>query len=203
MCGILAWRGDDVPDPELYAQMEHFAGRRGPDGHGWWLANGTVHRDLGQLNDLPEAPAGGILAHSRLSTLGSAGLDGVQPVVGDRAVLIHNGNVYNWKELAPSAATDSFALGVVYSQFRDNDVRPKAALAQTMELGKHTASAVVLWDEDGTLLAYRRHLPIWLLHHETGVYLSSGPITGSHLIPENRVLEVVPSLERSGPLATF
>lgn len=200
MCGILAWRGDTAPDPELYADLERYAGRRGPDGHGWWTPHEGSGRALGQLKNLPRDPQAGILGHSRLATLGDSGFAGVQPVIMGGTALVHNGNIYNWKDLAPDAATDSFALGAVYAQFRDNGERPEIALEHALALSHYEATALILWDEDGTLLAYRRRLPLWLLHHHTGVYLSSGPLPGSVLVPEDTVC--APAPERSGHIAS-
>jgi hypothetical protein len=44
--------------------------------------------------------------------------------------------------------------------------------------------ALAVLDADGSLLISRHGLPLHTLHTRTDLYLSSGPIPGSRLVPE-------------------
>lgn len=189
MCGIFSFTGPGEPDPVLYNELGRLAGRRGPHGHGWYTVEDGLFRAPGPLQEVPKNVYGGIIGHSRLSTMGDYGDAGIQPVLTKGAdVVVHNGNVYNWTLLDPKAATDSFAIGALYSQNRDEGMAPVLALQDVIDRCEVTASAIVLWDRIGDVLMWRRKLPIFGYADPSGLYLSSGQFPGSNLIREDTVL---------------
>lgn len=192
MCGIFAYVGHRPPVPEILLEAAQRAGNRGPHGHGWATRSG-VHRALGPL-DVGQVPAKEpwILGHSRLATFGMVrDLSGVQPVTVDGHTLIHNGNVYNWRDLqrgySVDGATDSWTLGALYAHHRGHGSPPREALAATLAACHMKAGAVVVRDVTGALVAFRDRLPIHVRSTPRGLYLSSGVLTKSTPLPERSV----------------
>lgn len=195
MCGIFAYQGNaaaQLPDPEILREAATRAGNRGPHGHGWVTPDGE-HRALGGLvaDQIPLEPRW-ILGHSRLATFGMVrDLSGVQPVTVDGHTLIHNGNVYNWRELqrgySLEGATDSWTLGALYAHHRGHGTPPRESLAATLAACHMKAGAVVVRDATGALIAFRERLPIHVRSTSHGVYLSSGVISHSTPLPERSV----------------
>lgn len=185
MCGIFAYFGPGQPDRDLYNDVVRLAGRRGPHSHGWWSPETGLYHAPGPLREAPQDVYGGIIGHSRLSTLGDFGIEGAQPVMTKGSdVLVHNGNAYNWMDLDATAPTDSYALGTVYSQNRDAGMDPTGALQDVVDRADQQAFALVILDRHGSLIGARRKLPLYVLQHLTGVYAASGRIVGSSEIPE-------------------
>ncbi|GAM97949.1 asparagine synthetase [alpha proteobacterium U9-1i] len=87
MCGIAGVIAlDNTPIPDLPERLRFMAAQiahRGPDGEGFWID--------------PSGTAG--LAHLRLAII-DLSPTGAQPMIGaDGAVLVHNGEIYNYPEL--------------------------------------------------------------------------------------------------------
>lgn len=191
MCGVFAYAGTRPPTRSQLDDAVRLAARRGPHGHGWATEEG-VHRQLGVLDDPGRVPAARwVIGHSRLATYGMPRDEsGLQPVTVNGHVLVHNGNVTNWQDLDPTAATDSWALGAVYADNRALGMHPRQALSTTLAACHTKAGAIVIRDASGPLVAWRRRLPLHALYTSAGVFLSSGPIPGSHLLPEERALTI-------------
>ncbi|MEQ9618543.1 MAG: asparagine synthase (glutamine-hydrolyzing) [Deltaproteobacteria bacterium] len=97
MCGICGFiDDDDIPLSDNLNMLERIR-HRGPDQVGVYL-DGEIRTGLG-IEDLEfDKRDGNIsLAQARLEIVG--GRDGVQPVSGERTTLVHNGEIYNHKEL--------------------------------------------------------------------------------------------------------
>jgi predicted glutamine amidotransferase len=201
MCGIFAYAGTAAPDPELLALAAAEAARRGPHGYGWGYRqpDGSLHvyRQLGPLNGdirkITQIGAGAVIGHARLATQGAMCTDssGLQPVTADGHLLAHNGNIYNPGDLAdPGYATDSAALAAQYADRRAAGLPPAGALTLTMVSAVTPASAVVILDASGVMLAWRRRLPLYLHENDNGRYLSSRPFAGAVLLPEHTVINL-------------
>lgn len=186
MCGVFAYvAGDDVPNAGLFSAAVKGAARRGPDAHGWWSIGSGIHKAMGALIPETVRPAPIILGHARLATMGAHGIEGVQPVVtASGHVLVHNGNLTNWKELDPGAVTDSYALATVYED-RRHTMEPAEALDAALQATETVAYVVIVLDADGTLVAARSGLPLYLRKDPSGVYLSSGKLPDGEQLPEN------------------
>ena len=78
MCGILAVIGR--VEPELALKQSGLISHRGPDEKGFFIS-----------------PSGSILCHERLSIMDPE--HGIQPIIGERCQLIHNGEIYNHESL--------------------------------------------------------------------------------------------------------
>jgi asparagine synthetase B (glutamine-hydrolysing) len=189
MCGLFAYAGPG-PDTDLLSAIAFDAGRRGPHGHGWvvagdrgevWHAPGPlIAAHVGRLAAAAQG-ARAVLGHARLATQGAAYDDpaGLQPFGRAGHWLAHNGNVYNPAELAAGVhATDSAAVLAAYAAARD-ELGPAGALTRVLERAQTAASAVVVLDSDGTLLAARRKLPLFAAERPDGVYLSSRTFPGA------------------------
>jgi asparagine synthetase B (glutamine-hydrolysing) len=189
MCGIFGWVAHDntiQPDRQLLQWAAAGAAARGPHAHGWAIPGQPTHRALGQLN-LTTLPRTGIriLGHARLATYGQpTDLAAVQPIEVDGHHLVHNGNATTAYHDHPHAPSDTAALAAIYAAHRLTGAPPAAALTHT---AAHidTVWALAVLDADGSLLVSRHGLPLHILHTHTGVYLSSGPIPGSQLVPEH------------------
>lgn len=136
MCGIagvISRDGSDVSDQilRMLSRMEH----RGPDGCGLMIGR-DVQRGL-TLDDL-ETDAGGDVAmgHTRLAIVG--GLHGQQPLEDckQELVLLHNGEIYNYRKLREelkghnfATETDSETIVHLIEQFYDGDLASSVARA--------------------------------------------------------------------------
>lgn len=196
MCGIFAYQGP-AASRSLLPLIAGEAARRGPHGHGWVIlapgADPVVHRQLGPLNGdsnllariRPDATT--VLGHARLATQGAAPADpdGLQPLGYAGHWLAHNGNVYNPAELAPGRhVSDSAAVLAAYAAARDR-LDPAAALRLVMTRARTEASVVLVADAAGTLVAAKRHLPLFVLSTaHVGVYLSSRQFPGAEPVPD-------------------
>lgn len=208
MCGIWGYAGETPASLDLITVAAKGASQRGPHSHGWMagdVAAGLVHHQLGHVADceacskaLPVARR--MLGHSRLATVGQPDDPaGIQPFTLDGHWLVHNGNVYNWADLDPLAATDSRAILSVYAYLRADGREPVDALSRTLAVCDQQSWAVVVLDDDGTVLAHRNRLPLHLgLDPDGGRYLSSIPFPGSDLIPDGVLVEVAPELMQVG-----
>ena len=103
MCGIVGvvdLRGDRrLPDPGCFDRMVDSLARRGPDGRGLWRGDDAA------------------LGHRRLAILDpSAAAD--QPMHRDGAVIVFNGEIYNFRALR----SELEALGHAFTTSGDTEV---------------------------------------------------------------------------------
>lgn len=134
--GVVDKRSRSVRDAlRLIEETQH----RGPDSVGLYL-DGTVRYGR-RLEDLEGTPSSGkiCLGHSRLAIVG--GSEGRQPVVSASSglALIHNGEIYNYRELrqlavktGPPAESDSQVLLDLIEEFYTGDL--VAAVTRVMPL---------------------------------------------------------------------
>ena len=182
MCGLFGFTGS-VPDSRKLAGAIGAAQRRGPHGTGaffddnHWCETGKPDpaRIVSGL-----AGSSLVIGHARLATFGRyADLDGLQPVLSDGLVYAHNGNVYNWQELAGDAdcPSDSFALSGLLGACR---------MDRAVDRIETDAIAIAVKDQHGLYL-YRKHLPLHVLREPEGTYWCSWPLDGWMPIPEDKV----------------
>lgn len=188
MCGIFGYVADDdntAPNPRLIELAAAGAAKRGPHAHGWVIPGEPTHRALGPLDPACVPRITRVLGHARLATYGQPNdLAAVQPIEVDGHHLAHNGNAATAYQDQPHAPSDTTALAIIYAAYRLDGQPPCAALTYT---AAHIDSpwALAVLDADGSLLVSRRHLPLHILRTRTGVYLSSGELPGSQLLPEH------------------
>lgn len=84
----------------------------------------------------------------------------------------------------PHAVRDTTALAIIYAAHRLAGHSPSTALTFTVAR-MDTVRALAVLDADGSLLVSRHGLPLPTLRTSTGLYFSSGELTGSPLIPEH------------------
>ena len=124
--------------------------------------------------------------------MGASGVEGAQPIVTKAGhVMIHNGNVTNWQDLADNPVTDSYALASLYDEIRATGIEPVEALEATLTASDQVAYAVILLDADGSLLASHSGLPLHLVGNGSGLYLSSGKMPGSSPLGENQTYDIL------------
>ncbi|MFC0204825.1 XrtA/PEP-CTERM system amidotransferase [Novosphingobium soli] len=103
MCGIAGIYHLETPkpvDPARVAAMCDAIAHRGPDGHGVWAAPGVA------------------LGHRRLSIIDLAGSPQPMASADGRAVLVFNGEIYNYRELRQELKT----LGAAFRTNGDSEV---------------------------------------------------------------------------------
>ncbi|MBA9005971.1 class II glutamine amidotransferase [Thermomonospora cellulosilytica] len=175
MCGIFAYLGPARPDPDLLEAAATAAASRGPHGHGWATSASTTRHEFGPLppaavRDLTDRA---VIGHARLATTGDyRDRTGLQPVAAGGHWLAHNGTVRNWRTLTPDAASDSVALAELYAHHRRQLDGPHALRAALADADT-AAWALLVLDVDGSLVVWRRGLPLWQHRHPTGLYLAS------------------------------
>ncbi|RZF02955.1 class II glutamine amidotransferase [Streptomyces albidoflavus] len=176
MCGLFAFTGT-APDPALLTAAAQGAAARGPHGHGWATQPDTqLHHAHGPLDTSHVAAltAPRIIGHARLATRGDyRDTAGLQPCRADGHLVAHNGTIRNWTDLTPDAPSDSVALARTYASHRATGDGPATALRAALDACDTPAWALLVLDATGTLLAWRRGLPLWRLDHPTGVYYAS------------------------------
>lgn len=198
MCGIFAYHGCRPPDPDLLEQAAVLAGKRGPHGHGWTVAERdagrlvTVHRAgpvTASLPDIRAVRALTVIGHARLATFGDyRDVSQMQPVETAGHAVAHNGNIYNAAELGGAGATDTISFARAYASLRMT-LEPEAALTRLMAQASQQAWAIVVADADGWLYAHRSYHPLYVHDAGTGRYLCSRPLSpGDVPVPEGRVL---------------
>lgn len=107
MCGWVALfnRDREPVDSRLLSSMADALAHRGPDGSGLFV----------------DGPNG--MAHKRLSIIDPAG--GAQPMAVDTVTVVHNGEIYNYRELR----TELEGLGHVFRTASDTEVLGRSYLA--------------------------------------------------------------------------
>ena len=127
MCGICGVMGDGnayLSDTlEMLSRIRH----RGPDSVGTYIdGNVWTGKCLGDFKGVNQK--GNIsLGQSRLEIVG--GEEGIQPITSSRLAIVHNGEIYNYKELKPlvqhnsiKGENDSEILVNVIEEFYDGDL---------------------------------------------------------------------------------
>lgn len=201
MCGIFGWVADyhdTEPDPRLMQLAADGAANRGPHAHGWAIPGQPTHRALGPL-DPAHLPSGArVLGHARLATYGqSTDLAAVQPIEVDGHHLVHNGNAAAAYGEYPHAPSDTAALAIIYAAHRTSGHPPAAALTYTAARIDSVWALAVL-DSDGSLWVSRHGQPLHILRTHSGLYLSSGELPGSHLVPEHYTLQLAEASRQTG-----
>lgn len=186
MCGLFGYVGDTDPDQRLLEPAVRGAANRGPHAHGWAVHGQPTHRALGPVDSASVPRSTLLIGHARLGTFGGAtNPAAIQPIEVDGHRMAHNGNAPGVYVEHPHAPSDSFALALVYAAHRLDGHPPWAALTYAVAR-LDTPWAVMVLDSDGTLLASRHHLPLHYLRvPQRGLYLSSGDLPGSQLLPEH------------------
>ena len=93
MCGIVGWLSPHSIDPEILRRMTRSLAHRGPDGEGIALFDGGR----------------GGFGHRRLAIL-DPGPTGAQPVEREGHCLVHNGEIYNYRELRSAERNRRFPI---------------------------------------------------------------------------------------------
>jgi hypothetical protein len=96
---------------------------------------------------------------------------------------VHNGNATTAYRDHPRTPGDPAALAIIYAAHRLTGPAPAALTHTAAHID--TVWALAVLDADGSLVVSRYGLPLHIRHTHTGVYLSSGPIPGSQLVPEH------------------
>lgn len=197
MCGIFGYFADRNTEPNQRLMQLAAAGAaaRGPHAHGWAIPGEPTHRAMGPLDPASVPRTTRVLGHARLATYGQpADLNAVQPIEVDGHRVAHNGNAPAAYADCPHAPSDTAALAIIYAAYRVAGQPPCAALTFTAaQIDSPWALAVL--DADGSLLVSRRGLPLHVLRTRDGVYLSSGELPGSHLLPEHFTWQLADSHE--------
>lgn len=134
MCGIAGWidREGAPIGPGVIEAMTTAIAHRGPDGAGRW--DGTAEAGRWRLS----------LGHRRLAIIDVEG--GVQPMITPdrRAVLVFNGEIYNFKDLRAELE----ALGHTFTTLSDTEVLLQAYLAWGVDCVQRLRGmfAFALWD---------------------------------------------------------
>lgn len=147
---------------------------RGPDGQGTWV--GRVRRDN---RDVPGPTIG--LCHQRLSILDLT-MAGFQPFESPcgRYVLIYNGEIYNYRELAAELRHDPRAAGVLAKSMGDTPVIIAAIIVWGAEKALARMNgmwAFALWDREKSVLMLSRDRlgikPLYLMHTAERLIIAS------------------------------
>lgn len=167
MCGICGiYSREEQPIGHRLHSMNEAQAHRGPDGEGYFLAGRDVHL----LHDTtPVADHAGILglAHRRLSILDpSCGQQPMEDPEG-RAVVLLNGEIYNFRELREDLKDQGVAFRtdsdteVVLQLYLQNPWDPHAWLARLNGI-----FSLVIWDQSTKrLLLARDHFGVKPLHY--------------------------------------
>lgn len=184
-----------------------FLGHRGGQGWGMLIAPAgqppTLHRALSPLSDAADQVLsscagidGVVLGHSQVivepsGVLTRAHMPQLQPVLTANlptdAALVYDGSLANPDDFWPAAPTAAQALARAYAVRRANNIPAGQAFEQMMEAAQHRTGVLAAVD-GGRLYAYRHQLPLYVVEHPTGVYLSSsGFASAAHLLPEDQL----------------
>ena len=150
MCGIVGFVGDSEEPKEVLSKMMNSVAHRGPDSNAQWID--SEHR----IN----------LGHQRLSIIELSKL-GQQPMLSQcgRYVLIYNGEIYNFQELA----VEIERLGTVLRGGSDTEVLLEAVSLWGIEKALSKCSgmfAAAIWDKkEKKLSLFRDRLGIKPLYY--------------------------------------
>lgn len=183
MCGLVAYVGDVQPSPRLLELAARGAAARGPHAHGWAIHGQPTHYGEGRLVPASVPRANKLIAHSRLGSYGGLTPAAIQPITVDGHRFAHNGNAPDVYADHPDAASDSYAMALVYAAYRLDGHSPENALGFILPRLCDPYAVLVL-DSGGTMLASRHDQPLNYLRMPGGVYVSSGDLgRGSYPLP--------------------
>ncbi len=155
MCGLCGFmdEGEDVPLSEglnMLSRIRH----RGPDQVGVYLDGEISSAEKISGLSLKRAKGNICLAQSRLEIVGGA--EGVQPIAGERLTLVHNGEIYNHRELRKlldgdfRSESDSEVVLRVIEEYYDGDLLQAVRQAMPVLDGMY---ALAVTDGDSLVLA--------------------------------------------------
>ena len=156
MCGVCGFmdEGEDVPLSEGLGMLSRIR-HRGPDQVGVYLDGEVSSAEKISGLKLKRSSGNICLAQSRLEIVG--GKEGVQPIAGEKLTLVHNGEIYNHRELRKllvddfgTGSSDSEVVLRVIEEYYDGDLL--GAVRQTMPVldGMY---ALAVTDGDSLVLA--------------------------------------------------
>lgn len=173
MCGIFGYVGN--PDIMTVVTLAVESSRRGPHSFGWAWSKGVV-RKVGNLADsaveVPEADW--CIGHARLATSGDyRDLRNNHPIVNQGVALVHNGNVYAYREiyqrLGYRAVTDNDSEALIALYLHDpNWQQAWLTVSQSSPL------AAILRTNEATYVARAGH-PLYQATIQGCLYLCSRP----------------------------
>jgi asparagine synthetase B (glutamine-hydrolysing) len=177
MCGIFGFVGS-APNLERLKEVAVLASSRGV--HSWGIewqsgskkGSGKLEDNLGVLALTEDSPV--VLGHCRLATIGA--YNGViQPLNTEHLSVAHNGNIYNYKQLAQKIGyslktdCDSEIIGALME---------RGATLQDVSDTIQTNHAILV--RQGTKLkAVHRGLPLFVGKFPEGIYYCSRKFRGS------------------------
>lgn len=183
MCGVFGFIGSR-PDPDLVKQLGYLAGTRGPHGYGVatrtksWTERIHIHDALDRLEGIDET----FIGHARLATFGNH----FQPIVGEEYAIAHNGNVYNFKELAGqyglTLKTDCDSE--IWLRMVESFDGPLVQRVEKAAAVADTPATVLLVLAGDSIVAYRLKHPLYVGSRPEGIYFCSRPFPGAELMEE-------------------
>lgn len=196
MCGVFGFIGI-APDMALLKQIAELAATRGM--HAWGIAyiepNGTqgIYKEIGSLAGktdlLDQWDYRAVIGHCRLSTSGTPNnVVNNQPLIVGSYAVAHNGNVYNYREIADR-------YGLTLRTQSDSEVIP-ALLNEVSGTPKQVHERVVgvidspyaiLTLSKNGIYAMRNRLPLFAAVRDEGVYFCSREFQGAVNIEERTV----------------
>lgn len=214
MCGIIGYTGKEICYKKLLDALEMLE-YRGYDSAGVALQSGTeieVVKKAGRVSELKNlfesetkqaknAVCG--IGHTRWATHGGVTDANAHPHVAGKVILVHNGIIENYKELAVQyglcdelkSETDSEVVAHVLNHYYDKD--PYAAIRKTVLKIKGTFAFVIMFeDRPGEIYAVRNVSPIVATFCQSGAYLASDVAAIScysdeyFVVPEYHVLKM-------------
>lgn len=183
MCGIFGFTGT-LPDPNLCNQLAALAETRGP--HAWGISTRTPDGQIQTVKQTgsitaarPQWPQTSFIGLCRMATSGTwRDPANNQPMVSGRVALVHNGNVYNDRDIfrrhavSPETGCDSEAILVAYLQ--STALSPAARLRDAAgQVDRRSPLAVLVLEADGALVAMRRGHPLYMRPGLGGFYFCS------------------------------
>lgn len=183
MCGVFGFIGKR-PDKALVKELGYLAGTRGPHGYGIamkkksWTEQVHIHDALNRLEEVDES----FIGHARLATFGNH----FQPIVGKEYAIAHNGNVYNFRELA-----DQYGLKLetdcdseIWLRMIEAFDGPLISRVEKAASLADTVATALLVFGNGSIVAYRQKHPLYVGRRPEGIYFCSRPFDGAELMEE-------------------
>ena len=175
MCGLFGYIGDS-PDMVIIKEIGLGAAERGFHGHGFaciknnQISSHKATTDLSKDIDTLDLAEGSkvIIGNCRLATSGERSMSDAQPIVNNETAVVHNGNVYNYRDLykyldyTPITGSDSEAILAIMSK------RGALALSSFID----TPYAIMVLRKKSLLVA-SRNLPLYYFKDDSGTYFCS------------------------------
>lgn len=181
MCGLFGFDGG-APNREILRQIAKGAATRGPHAYGfaWHSVNLGYHKEAGHLEDhldklslMHYAHAG--IGQARLATSGEWWDNANnQPLRTTETAIVHNGNVYNWREIYAeygyTCKTNSDSEAILL--LAENAEWGGEAQLITGRVDRRSPMAVLVLDAKG-VAAFRTGHPLYVMSHEDVTYWCS------------------------------